>query len=226
MEFGFDFSPGRKAPPRRGRRAGTSNTGTGAFPPSPERDDIGSTDDVTDSAASNSALSSGFLNSPHKSLDSARPVAPPRSRRTGGWADEAIKSGKRRSASNLIEQERFRGPDKSKDDSDDDIPIIPELDDLQDEDLASQIAHAPSSTVDRVDTYKELDSDLLKHAAFATLDDVSLRLLTKCLNLESEVKEADTAWTWDLLFTDVASDLHYEWENETRTNSDKDTASV
>jgi intraflagellar transport protein 43 len=43
--------------------------------------------------------------------------------------------------------------------------------------------------VDRVDTYKELDSDLLKHAAFATLDDVSLRLLTKCLNLESEVKE-------------------------------------
>lgn len=43
--------------------------------------------------------------------------------------------------------------------------------------------------MDRVDTYKELDSDLLKHAAFATLDDVSLRLLTKCLNLESEVKE-------------------------------------
>jgi hypothetical protein len=43
--------------------------------------------------------------------------------------------------------------------------------------------------VDRVDTYKELDSDLFKHTAFATLDDVSLRLLTKCLNLESEVKE-------------------------------------
>lgn len=43
--------------------------------------------------------------------------------------------------------------------------------------------------MNRVDTYKELDSDLFKHAAFATLDDVSLRLLTKCLNLESEVKE-------------------------------------
>jgi intraflagellar transport protein 43 len=43
--------------------------------------------------------------------------------------------------------------------------------------------------VNRVDTYKELDSDLFKHATFATLDDVSLRLLTKCLNLESEIEE-------------------------------------
>jgi hypothetical protein len=30
---------------------------------------------------------------------------------------------------------------------------------------------------------------MLKHATFATLDDVSLCLLTKCLNLESELKE-------------------------------------
>lgn len=43
--------------------------------------------------------------------------------------------------------------------------------------------------MNRVDTYKELDSDLFKHATFATLDDVSLRLLTKCLNLESEIEE-------------------------------------
>ncbi|GFG37374.1 hypothetical protein Cfor_11181 [Coptotermes formosanus] len=179
MELGLDFSPGRKAPPRRGRRAGVSNANIGALPHSPEGDDIASADDIMDSPTSNSALSSGFLNSPPKSLDSAGPIAPPRSRRTGGWADEAIKSGK----------ERFRGPDNSKGDSDDDIPVIPDLDDMQDEDLASEIAHAPSSTVNRVDTYKELDSDLFKHATFATLDDVSLRLLIKCLNLESEVKE-------------------------------------
>lgn len=178
-----------------------------------------------DSPTSNSALSSGFLNSPPKSLDSAGPVAPPRSRRTGGWADEAIKSGKRRSAVNLAEQERFLGPGNSKGDSDDDIPVIPDLDDMQDEDLASEIAHAPSSTVNRVDTYKELDSDLFKHATFANLDDISLRLLLKSLNLESEIKEADTAWTWDLLFTDVASELHYEWENKTQTNLDISTAS-
>ncbi|KAJ4443517.1 hypothetical protein ANN_05189, partial [Periplaneta americana] len=325
-----------QAPPRKGRRAGTSNTSIGAFPPSPERDDIGSTDDIMDSPVSNSAHS-GILNSPSKGLESAGPIPPPRSRRTGGWADEAIKSGK----------ERFRGPDHSKGDSDDDIPVIPDLDDMQDEELASQIAHAPSLTgqaytnflentiphvledtplinrqhihflhdgapahlsrtarryldrrlpdrwigrggpiawpprspdlnpldfylwghlkslvhsslvpdleslrnrivacsedlrntpgvwdrlrrvsVNRADTYKELDSDLFKHSAFATLDDVNLRLLTKCLNLETDIKEPDTAWTWDLLFTDVASELHYEWENQTRANSEKDMAVV
>ncbi|XP_021916918.1 intraflagellar transport protein 43 homolog isoform X2 [Zootermopsis nevadensis] len=226
MEWGLDFSPGRKAPPRRGRRAGISdNTSPTAFPLTPERDDIGSTYDIMDSPVSNSAHSSGFLNSPPKGLDSGAPVAPPRSRKTGGWADEAIKSGKRRSAVNLIEQERFREPDQTKGDSDDDIPIIPDLDDTQDEDMASQIAHAPSSVVNRVDTYKELNSDLFKHATFATLDDVSLRLLTNCLNLESEIEEDDTTWTWDLLFTSVASDLHYELENQTQSNLDKDVAS-
>lgn len=227
MEFGLDFSPGRKAPPRRGRRAGTSNTSIGTFPPSPERDDIGSTDDIMDSPGSNTASqSSGLLGSPPKGLGMSGPIAPPRSRRTGGWADEAIKSGKRRSAHNLIEQERFRGPDQSKADSDEDIPVIPDLDDMQDEDLVSQIAQAPSAVVNRVDTYKELDTDLFKHAAFATLDDVNLRLLTRCLNLESEVKETDSPWTWDLLFTDVSSELHYEWESQSRTNSEKDVSST
>lgn len=43
--------------------------------------------------------------------------------------------------------------------------------------------------MNRVATYKELDSDLFKHAAFATLDDMNLRLLTKRLNLEADVKE-------------------------------------
>ena len=49
--------------------------------------------------------------------------------------------------------------------------------------------------MNRVDTYKELDSDLFKHAAFATLDDVNLRLLTRCLNPESEVKEVCVIFT-------------------------------
>ncbi|KAJ9585296.1 hypothetical protein L9F63_002881 [Diploptera punctata] len=227
MEFALDFSPARKAPPRRGRRAGTSTTSIGAFPPSPERDDIGSTDDIMDSPVSHSASQSpGPFGSPSKGFGSSGPIAPPRSRRTGGWADEAIKSGKRRSAHNLIEQERFRGPDQNKADSDEDIPVIPDLDEMQDEDLVSQVAHAPSVAVNRVDTYKELDSDLFKHAAFATLDDVNLRLLTRCLNLESEVKEPDSPWTWDLLFTDVSSELHYEWESQTRTNSEKDMSAT
>ena len=65
-----------------------------------------------------------------------------------------------------------------------------------------------SSTVNRVDTYKELDSDLFKHATFATLDDVSLRLLIKSLNLESEIKEVGVLLNpEDYLFTGILTYL-------------------
>ena len=58
--------------------------------------------------------------------------------------------------------------------------------------------------MNRVDTYKELDSDLFKHATFATLDDVSLRLLIKSLNLESEIKEVGVLLNAaDYLFTGI-----------------------
>jgi len=43
--------------------------------------------------------------------------------------------------------------------------------------------------VNRVDTYKELDNDLLKHVAYATLDDIDLRILTRCMAPEAALKE-------------------------------------
>lgn len=58
--------------------------------------------------------------------------------------------------------------------------------------------------MNRVDTYKELDSDLFKHATFATLDDVSLRLLIKSLHPESEIKEVGVLLNAaDYLFTGI-----------------------
>ena len=45
--------------------------------------------------------------------------------------------------------------------------------------MALRVAEAPSVAVNRVATYRELDSDLLRHVAFATIDDIDLRLLTK-----------------------------------------------
>jgi len=43
--------------------------------------------------------------------------------------------------------------------------------------------------VNRVAAYKELDTDLFQHAAFAKIDDISLRLLTTVLTPEAELKE-------------------------------------
>lgn len=53
--------------------------------------------------------------------------------------------------------------------------------------------------MNRVATYKELDSDLLRHAAFSTLDDIDLRLLVSTLASESDVREVCCCCWWYLL---------------------------
>ena len=68
------------------------------------------------------------------------------------------------------------------------LPIIPDLEEVEKEDFAQRVADAPNVAVNRVDTYKELDSDLFKHAAFATLEEVDLRLLTRHMVPESALK--------------------------------------
>ena len=50
-----------------------------------------------------------------------------------------------------------------------DIPVIPDLEEFQEEDMATQIAAPPSVQVNRVATYRELDNDLLKHSQLLTL---------------------------------------------------------
>ena len=46
---------------------------------------------------------------------------------------------------------------------------------MEQEDFALTVADAPSVAVNRVATYTELDNDLFKHAAFATLEEIDLR---------------------------------------------------
>ena len=60
-------------------------------------------------------------------------------------------------------------------------------------------------------TYKELDNDLLKHVAFATVDDIDLRLLTRSLAPETELREKDEMWNWDVLFAEITGELQKEW---------------
>ncbi|GIY82868.1 intraflagellar transport protein 43 homolog [Caerostris extrusa] len=86
------------------------------------------------------------------------------------------------------------------------IPVIPDLDTMKEEELSADVAKAPSLTISRIATYQELDSDLSKHSAFQTLDGIDLSLLTKRLLPEHLVKKEDeTPWTWDTLFADVSS---------------------
>ncbi|XP_076351641.1 intraflagellar transport 43 isoform X2 [Tachypleus tridentatus] len=191
-DLGFDLeSPVRKAVPRRGRRSQSPN--------------LAGPDELT-------SLSSEF---PLKDFDGP-PQPPPRSRKTGGWADDSPSSTVRETTKSPKHETVL-----DKEDSDSELPTIPDLDEVREEDFTSEVAQAPSVAVNRVVTYQELDNDLLKHAAFTTLDGVGLHILTRCLAPENEIKEEDLPWTWNILFTDVASDLNAKWENSVDPDLDK-----
>uniref|UniRef100_A0A3P8XR50 Intraflagellar transport protein 43 homolog n=1 Tax=Esox lucius TaxID=8010 RepID=A0A3P8XR50_ESOLU len=131
---------------------------------------------------------------------------PPKpARRQGGWAEESSGSG---SANRRLRPQTPQGWDDEGD-----IPVIPDLEEVQEEDLTMQVAAPPSVQVNRVMTYRDLDNDLMKYSAFQTLDgEIDLKLLTKVLAPEQEVREEDVAWDWDHLFTEVSSELLMEWD--------------
>lgn len=123
-------------------------------------------------------------------------------RRVSGWD---IKMTSSESEADRLERERLK-PKEDEDDDDQGIPVIPELEEQRTDDIGDKIASAPSVAVNRVATYRELDEDLLRHAAFVILDnDIDLKLLTKCLASEADVNEEDTVWEWDRLFTEVTT---------------------
>nr|XP_040132071.1 intraflagellar transport protein 43 homolog isoform X2 [Ictidomys tridecemlineatus] len=142
----------------------------------------------------------------------APPPKPPR--RLGGWADDSMKASKfGRKVSEEIEDHRLRRHSLDGMDDGGDIPIIPDLEEVQEEDFVLQVASPPSIQVNRVMTYRDLDNDLMKYSAFQTLDgEIDLKLLTKVLAPEHEVREDDVGWDWDHLYTEVSSELLTEWD--------------
>ncbi|KAL6259919.1 intraflagellar transport protein 43 homolog A [Pogonomyrmex barbatus] len=192
MDWASDLEvTSKKLIPRLGRRAGQNNL----------QEENKSDDDLLESPIS---LSSG------KSVSMQRPIVPPRSRKTG-WGDE-LKSGKSKTASNIIEQERFRVIEKEE--QEDDIPVIPDLDEIQEDNISSEIASAPTVNANRVTAYEELDTDLVKNAAYTSLDGVSLSLLADRLYNENLVKEPDEVWNWNLLFTQISSEINSEMQKK------------
>ena len=98
-----------------------------------------------------------------------RPRASAPARRTGGWGE----NDRARTAKSILAR---AGPGAAKDFSDsDEDPVIPDLEEVEQEDFALKVADAPNIAMNRVATYKELDNDLFKHAAFATLEEIDLR---------------------------------------------------
>lgn len=191
-----DHTPPKRVTPLRGRRS-TPHQSPRAF-------------------ASPGSPSSGVYSG---NEDGPPPQAPPRTKKTGGWASDLLNMGFHRKTKTQTlsppKESRQKEPDfDDREDSENDIPVIPDLEELKDEELAGQVAQAPAAPINRVATLQELDNDLLKHSAFSTLDGLDLRILTRFLAPENETKEEDVPWTWDVLFTEVSSALNEEWEGK------------
>lgn len=207
------LSPVRKSGPRMGRRANASQNAFSEEAPPPRSQQDGA--DETIKLASSAVLSKASTDEPIFSDQRAAPGSRQnhaRGRRTGGWADESgkIRGAPEKGVEFSSESAAASHGGGGGEDSEEETLIIPDLDDVRDEDIQQQVADAPSVLVNRVATYKELDNDLLNHVAFATLDDIDLRVLTRCLAPEQALKEPDETWTWDVLFFQVSDELHRE----------------
>ncbi|XP_011926314.1 intraflagellar transport protein 43 homolog isoform X2 [Papio anubis] len=163
-----------------------------------------------------SAQAENHLNGKNSSLTLTGETSSPKLPRCreGGWAGDFVKVSKfRRKASEEIEDFRLRPQSLKGSDYGGDIPIIPDLEEVQEEDFVLQVAAPPSIQIKRVMTYRDLDNDLMKYSAIQTLDgEIDLKLLTKVLAPEHEVREDDVGWDWDHLFTEVSSEVLTEWD--------------
>ncbi|XP_006990362.1 intraflagellar transport protein 43 homolog isoform X4 [Peromyscus maniculatus bairdii] len=166
-------------------------------------------------AQQESPQAESYFSSKNSSLTQTEEAPPPKPpRRQGGWADDSMKVSKLgKKLSEEMEDGRLRQHSLTRSDDGEDIPVIPDLEEVQEEDFVLQVASPPSIQVNRVMTYRDLDNDLMKYSAFQTLDgEIDLKLLTKVLAPEHEVREDDVGWDWDHLYTEVSSELVTEWD--------------
>jgi len=211
LDIELSLSPLRKstAGPQKGRRAGTGGVNqTSAKPNQQETNKLSGVSGSDELFLESRRGSGGGENK----LFGRRSTSKGRSRGTGWGEDDEPRApptsiGRRRSSGGF-----GQAGNSSDDETDDAGAAIPDLDKVVEEDMAMAVADAPSVAVNRVATYKELDNDLLKHVAFATLDgDIDLRLLTRCMAPEAALKEPDQPWHWDQVFAQVSGELRREW---------------
>ncbi|XP_058826274.1 uncharacterized protein LOC131686127 [Topomyia yanbarensis] len=149
------------------------------------------------------------------SLGSAA-VTPTKQVKIDSWMDEVLrtnngsnKTGKR--YSNLLEMERFGNANVSQEVSPiDDIPMLPDADELQESLLYNESPNLPSAT-----TYKQLSSDIFQRgkSSLGSLDEIDISILTECLEPETDIEEPDEPWIWDKLFAQLSIKICAETKN-------------
>lgn len=118
------------------------------------------------------------------------------------WADHSETT----STSNMFQEKSSKAKKKSnfiQDNTDEVIPMIPDLEQVREQEFVQQTADAPAVQVNKLINFQDLDKDLLKQTTFSSLDGIDLSQLTKFCLPESQIKEDDLPWNWDNLISDV-----------------------
>ncbi|VEN34903.1 unnamed protein product [Callosobruchus maculatus] len=183
LDEDVDFLSSKKSAPKQGRRASRTLLSE-------------ETDELEDNAND----------------DIATPGEPFKMRKTAVWSEDLSKSSRGKSGTNIIELERFQGDNRDNSKEEDDIPVIPDIDELQD-DLLNLPDVKPIVSVDK-STYKEIDTQFGKfqteQVSFGNIGDIDLSFLTSQLFPEKEVQVPNEVWTLDSLYNDLYHSAHHD----------------
>mmetsp|Transcript_2983 Transcript_2983/g.4317 ORF Transcript_2983/g.4317 Transcript_2983/m.4317 type:complete len:162 (+) Transcript_2983:50-535(+) len=102
-----------------------------------------------------------------------------------------------------------------------DIQEIPDLDVNDESDIKRQVAAAPNVRVQRVQSLKELDQDIMYQIPNSMQDGVDLSMLTSTLVPQAKTIEEDEPWTFDQLFTALSSEMRKEDEKKKKAKEIK-----
>eukprot|EP00397_Hematodinium_sp_SG-2012_P056383 GEMP01069522.1.p1 GENE.GEMP01069522.1~~GEMP01069522.1.p1 ORF type:complete len:167 (+),score=49.90 GEMP01069522.1:67-567(+) len=116
-----------------------------------------------------------------------------------------------------------------KDDDDDVIPLIPDLEDDADEDITLQVAAPPAPAPfqpQKVPNLRELDAEIRTNdmGPISEIEEgVDLSILLQCLVPQKSLIEEDVTWDHEQLFHEIASYVTKERETAEENKSSPDS---
>jgi intraflagellar transport protein 43 len=151
--------------------------------------------------------------------------APPKNGPSSGWGDEGKTSSSRGRIANIKKEKKKKSSRDNffDDDEGDDIPVIPDLEEEEDEVVEADIANAPKARARRMSSIRELDLDIklsLRDHVSAGVEWIDLSLLTSSLAPQQNVGEQDIPWEFDDLFERVAQEIHAEEDKSSSSTLD------
>ncbi|KAJ3030690.1 Intraflagellar transport protein 43, partial [Rhizophlyctis rosea] len=100
--------------------------------------------------------------------------------------------------------------------------VIPDLEDAEQDEITSAVAAPPAVKVGRVRTIRELDAEGgwergAEHSPIAGIDLSLLSSIALCP--PDQIAEPDVPWDWDVLFTEISSQMMAEMEEAAKNQA-------